>query len=210
MAMNSAYLWSEYGYAATTVDVSLPMVNIITPSGSVIYKAEDATVVELEGNATDSLSGINSVEVAITDAGVQEPPTEGWSADGIVMSCDTECHTCTWSYSWHDPSASSKIWIRALDNAGNTAYDFRTIEVIPVIYVKPDGNDSNDGLTWLTAKKTITGAMNAVSEGCEIWVAAGTYQENVTLSSMVGLYGAFAGYETVKSNSFIAFSQLAL
>lgn len=63
-----------------------------------------------------------------------------------------------------------------------------------VLYVRAsDGNDEKDGLTWGTAKKTITAALNAVtSETKEIWVAAGTYTENITLADGVNLLGGFA------------------
>lgn len=63
-----------------------------------------------------------------------------------------------------------------------------------VLYVRAsDGNDENDGLTWGTAKKTIKAALNAVaSETKEIWVAAGTYTENITLVKGVNLLGGFA------------------
>ena len=63
-----------------------------------------------------------------------------------------------------------------------------------VIYVRAsDGNNENDGLTWGTAKKTITAALNAAtSETKEIWVAAGTYNECITLKDGVNLLGGFA------------------
>lgn len=63
-----------------------------------------------------------------------------------------------------------------------------------VIYVRAiDGNDDNEGLTWGAAKKTITAALNAVGESTkEIWVAAGTYNERITLRDGIQLYGGFA------------------
>ena len=65
-----------------------------------------------------------------------------------------------------------------------------------VLYVRAsDGNDENDGLTWGTAKKTITAALNAVTETSkvkEIWVAAGTYNERITLKNDVDVLGGFA------------------
>lgn len=63
-----------------------------------------------------------------------------------------------------------------------------------VIYVRAsDGNNENGGLTWGTAKKTITAALNAVTSDTEaIWVAAGTYNEHITLKEGVDLLGGFA------------------
>ena len=68
--------------------------------------------------------------------------------------------------------------------------------VTNVIYVSPSGNDANDGLTWATAKRTVQAGLNAAAAGDQVWVAAGTYVENITLKSGVALYGGFAGTET--------------
>ena len=63
-----------------------------------------------------------------------------------------------------------------------------------VIYVRAaDGNDNNDGLAWNRAKKTIAAALNAVSSTTkEIWVAGGTYTENLTMVEGVNVLGGFA------------------
>ncbi len=63
-----------------------------------------------------------------------------------------------------------------------------------VIYVRgTDGKDSNDGLAWNRAKKTIAGALNAVSDKTkEIWVAGGTYNERVSMKNGVNVLGGFA------------------
>jgi parallel beta-helix repeat protein len=64
------------------------------------------------------------------------------------------------------------------------------------IYVCPAGSDANDGLTWPTAKKTVQAGLNAAASDDQVWVAAGTYVENITLKSGVALYGGFAGGES--------------
>ena len=73
-------------------------------------------------------------------------------------------------------------------------------------YVKPDGSDSNNGQSWATAKKTITGGMSGLSAGDTVLVAAGTYNERVSLKdgvSILGGYNAATGardidqYETI-------------
>jgi len=46
---------------------------------------------------------------------------------------------------------------------------------LPVQYVSPDGNDANNGLTWLTAKKTIQSAVNVVNPHGTVFVTNGTY-----------------------------------
>ncbi len=72
---------------------------------------------------------------------------------------------------------------------------------------RPD--DSGDGLSWATAKKTLQSALVAAGSGDEIWVAAGTYTPDqgggqtpgsriatFTLKNGVGIYGGFSGTET--------------
>lgn len=63
-----------------------------------------------------------------------------------------------------------------------------------VIYVRSgNGDDKNDGLSWSSAKKTITAALNTASTATEaIWVAAGTYNERVTMKDGVNVLGGFA------------------
>ena len=62
-----------------------------------------------------------------------------------------------------------------------------------VIYVRTDGNNSNDGLAWNRAKKTIAAALDAVSSKTkEIWVAGGTYNERVNMKNGVNVLGGFA------------------
>ena len=63
-----------------------------------------------------------------------------------------------------------------------------------VIYVRAsDGNNNNDGLAWNRAKKTIAGALEAVSDKTkEIWVAGGEYTECLTMVEGVNVLGGFA------------------
>ncbi|MCX6345427.1 MAG: DUF1565 domain-containing protein [Armatimonadetes bacterium] len=71
-----------------------------------------------------------------------------------------------------------------------------------VIKVKFDSDGpSFDGKTWQTAYHSIQQAINAAASGDEIWVAAGTYEENITLSSGVRLYGSFAGTECTRQTN---------
>ncbi len=86
---------------------------------------------------------------------------------------------------------------------------FQAVAHSAILRVKPDGNDTNSGASWSLAKRTVTAAINAASEGDEIWVAAGTYQENIQnkvvnvggtdVAVNVALYGGFAGTETVRT-----------
>ena len=84
-----------------------------------------------------------------------------------------------------------------------------TLADADTFYVKTTGNDANPGTSWVTAKKTVQAAINAASQGDEIWVAAGTYPEHIQnrktgpqgseVAVDVALYGGFAGTETNRS-----------
>jgi hypothetical protein len=68
-----------------------------------------------------------------------------------------------------------------------------------VIHVKPTGWDANDGLTWETAKRSVSAGLDAAEPGDEVWVSAGTYYECIVLTPGVGLFGGFTGLETSRS-----------
>lgn len=61
--------------------------------------------------------------------------------------------------------------------------------------VSPSGDDLNDGRSWASAKYTISEALRQLPEGGEVWLAAGTYYEPVSLTAR-SLYGGFIGTET--------------
>ncbi|MBO4691033.1 MAG: fibronectin type III domain-containing protein [Paludibacteraceae bacterium] len=59
-------------------------------------------------------------------------------------------------------------------------------------YVKPDGNNNNDGKSWSNAKKTITSAISSSTTGDEIRVAQGTYNERIGgLKDGVAILGGY-------------------
>jgi predicted outer membrane repeat protein len=77
-----------------------------------------------------------------------------------------------------------------------------------LLYVAPDGDDTNSGGSWSEAFASVDTALSAATDGgCEIWVAAGTYYPvadpygdphyaSFHLVSGVDLYGGFAGNES--------------
>jgi hypothetical protein len=65
-----------------------------------------------------------------------------------------------------------------------------------IIRVKWNSPSNGPGDSWDNAYHTVQGAINAASSGDEIWVAAGTYVEQITLKKDVALYGGFSDVET--------------
>ncbi|GIV10350.1 MAG: hypothetical protein KatS3mg019_2441 [Fimbriimonadales bacterium] len=94
------------------------------------------------------------------------------------------------------------ITVRNEPSIDSNALNF-TISEARIVYVSPQGNDANNGLSWATAKRTVQAAINAAtpsgSFGAQVWVKAGVYNERITLRSSVHVFGGFAGNETDRS-----------
>ncbi len=90
-----------------------------------------------------------------------------------------------------------------IPNDASTSADNRVTYNGPapkILYVSDSsGSDSNDGLTWGSAMLTISNAMTQAQWGDQVWVSAGTYTDCVEIPLGVGLYGGFAGTETLFS-----------
>ncbi len=69
-----------------------------------------------------------------------------------------------------------------------------------VVYVNGvTGSDANNGSSWGLAKKTVQAGIGAAAEFSEVWVAAATYKEQITLTNFVYVYGGFAGNESART-----------
>ncbi len=88
----------------------------------------------------------------------------------------------------------------------DTTYDFEpVVQCTTVCYVNDaTGNDANGGATAADAKKTIQAAVNQVSVGGQVNVAAGTYIESVTVPKTLTLKGAQAGNAVVAAAPRVA------
>ena len=65
-----------------------------------------------------------------------------------------------------------------------------------IIYINgTTGDNDNGGLSWGSAKQTVQAGLNVAVSNDQVWVAAGTYVEQVTIKSGVSLYGGFNGNE---------------
>jgi parallel beta-helix repeat protein len=104
--------------------------------------------------------------------------------------------------------AGANEWVNySLDFDGgprieNEAVDMGAFEVNPIYVSDDDGNDSNDGKSWMTAKKTIQAGINAQNIlGGIVLVASGTYfpTSTITCSQNVSII-ATQGAETTIVN----------
>ena len=84
------------------------------------------------------------------------------------------------------------------------AYEAILPESGRVIYVRTDGDDSRDGLSWGNALKTVTAALNkaeqytTVASRPQVWVAAGTYTSTPGAINDNMLYGQPYAYKMVE------------
>lgn len=88
------------------------------------------------------------------------------------------------------------------------AYEYTKILVVKnIYYVKANGSNENDGLSWETAFADVQVAIDAAAEVAsadspsEVWVAEGTYKHGSPLKmrNNVGIYGGFSGTEKSKN-----------
>lgn len=71
------------------------------------------------------------------------------------------------------------------------------------VFVDCDAPPGGNGIAWATAFQRVQDGLNAATtENNEVWVAKGTYSENVTLRWQIGLYGGFIGTETSRSERY--------
>ncbi len=75
-----------------------------------------------------------------------------------------------------------------------------------VIYVNAAASGANNGGSWANAYTSLPSALSAANATDEIWVAAGTYRPHASdrtvsfaMKNGVGIYGGFAGTETLRT-----------
>lgn len=162
-----------------------PTVQISTPTAEPTYSTTNQ-VLAITGAASDGTETVNWSNDR-GGSGVCSG-TISWSAGGIVLQ-----------------SGQNVITVTARDAAGFASADTLTVAYSAgapanVVYVRPGGNDNSDGLSWITAKRSVQAAINAAKAGWEVWVAAGSYVGVITLKSGVALYGGFSGSEMAREH----------
>lgn len=100
---------------------------------------------------------------------------------------------------WKDIDGQNRVLGAGVDIGADESNGRRWRVPMPVIYVRTDGSDANDGSSWTAARKTVAAGISKAAEtGGEVWVAKGTYPEHIVLPAYVYLYGGFDGTETAR------------
>ena len=97
---------------------------------------------------------------------------------------------------------------KRLVSAAVLSLAFRVCEAGAVtFFVRAGAAGANNGTSWADAYTNLQTALAAAVSGDEVWVAAGTYKPTATtdrtasfaMKNGVGIYGGFAGTETMRS-----------
>jgi len=160
-------------------NIKLEVVSVATPSffpypGS--YSAPQDVMVSCETFGATMHYTTNGIDPTESDAVVSSGHTVR-----VVRSC----------------TLKAKAWKTGLIPSPVKSADY--LIATKTIYVKPTGNNSNNGLSWAAAKRTVQAGINTAGAGDEVWVAAGVYIERITLKADVAVYGGFTGTETSRS-----------
>jgi len=166
-----------------TVRNPAPTLTALNPSGTTAFAPD--TQVDITGNGFESTARAYFAGIPLNTTFV---------TSGLVRA--------TIPASLLRNAGTYPITVRNEPSVDSNALDF-TLTEARIIYVSPQGNDANNGLSWATAKRTVQAGINAAAPstagGAQVWVKAGVYNERINLRSEVHVYGGFAGNESTRA-----------
>ncbi|WP_223929668.1 right-handed parallel beta-helix repeat-containing protein [Prevotella lacticifex] len=143
----------------------------------------------------------NPVRTIFVQQNADDPTLYGGLVDYTPMDMNPMVNAATVATS-EDPSKETDFALhyRAYGGAPDIGAieNTRQPENGSTYYVRTNGSNSNNGLSWSKAFKTLTYALQqAKNNGVKnIWIAAGTYKEGQTVNMVAGVnvYGGFKAY----------------
>ena len=184
-AGNTSYLTSTsstYSQSVTTAGTTTSVVSSLNPSttngGTVTFTA----TVAVSSGTFDNLGTVSFTDGGVTIAGCGTKAISATHATCAVTGLTAGTHSIVATYSGDTKfSTSSSDTLSQVVNAAPTA-----------VWVDATGSNSNDGSSGAPLA-TITAGVTMVAPGGTVHVAAGTYNETVTVSKSLSLLGANAG-----------------
>lgn len=167
-----------------------------------VIQANDVYGNEIVGENTDYLGLANLTGI---DGNISADPLLGAYVYGELhlqpgSPCINTGQTAAVEPSWTDIDGQTRIQGGSVDIGADESNGATWSSNPTVIRVKPGGNDLFDGGSWLLAKASVKSAIDALRyTGGEIWVAQGAYNERVTMTMFLHLYGGFAGTEQTRA-----------
>lgn len=209
---DDAFMFSTTGIHALRVDILVPSEkdfhsfnNTITRSVRVVDLAPVVTITSPTMNA--HVTGAVPVSATATATDITQLEAFNSFRAGSWLSIGIDQNGGDgWSVPWNtvgpaDPVPDGAYSLRASmkDLAGQYGHDHVQVivdhPVSGVVYVDHSARGRADGGSWAGAFTTIQAGVNAANAGEEVWVAEGTYRENVVLKDGVSLCGGFRGGE---------------
>ncbi|MFC2104718.1 choice-of-anchor Q domain-containing protein, partial [Bacteroidota bacterium] len=134
--------------------------------------------------APNNLNAINITKTSATltwNPGYTETQWElEWGQSGFTQGNGTvvTANDSTYNLTGLDESTKYEFYVRSGCGGSESPWIGPYLFITGIYYVKPDGNDSNDGLSWENALANPQTAINiAVENGAEeVWIAAGIYK----------------------------------